>query len=122
MKGISPVVSTVFLIALAVIVTVGLYFWAAGYAVEPQVPHVDIVDISVTAVDYTTGDYLVTNVDTEYFTASALHTSNGTDCDFVGAPVTVAPGESAQCNIATAPTGEIVFYHDAIGPATVIVG
>ena len=127
MKGISPVVSMVLLIALGVIVSVGIFYWSAGFAVQQQIPETDVIDISVTAVDVSAGTYLVTNVDTEYFTASVLHTNNGTlteDCTFVGAPVTVASGESVQCTIAgaTKPTGEITFYHDLLGPATVVVG
>ena len=125
MRGISPIVSVTLLIALAVIVTGGLYFWVAGENMHTNAPQTDVTEISVVATDASAGEYLVTNVDTGYFTASALHTNNGTmtgDCSF-GGSVTVAPGESVNCTIAGAvkPVGEITFYTDSIGPATIIV-
>ena len=125
MRGISPIVSVTLLIALAVIITGGLYFWVAGQNVHTDAPAADVVDISITAINASAGEYLITNVDTSYFNASALHTDNGTvqaDCSF-GSTVSVAPGESVNCTIggAAKPNGEIVFYTDSIGPATIIV-
>ncbi len=124
MRGISPIVSVTLLIALAVIVTGGLYFWVAGQRMNTEAPHTATVEISVIAINATAGEYLVTNAGTSYFNATALHTDNGSvesDCSFGGA-VSVAPGESVNCTISGAkPTGEVIFYTEAIGPATVIV-
>ena len=120
MKGITPVVTVVLLIALSAMVGISIYYWSAGMVINEPAPNTDVVDISVTAINVTAGTYLVTNVDTVTLTITNLSTNTGNDCAF-GAETIIIAGEAAQCTIAGAPTGELVFFSDNAGPATVIV-
>lgn len=120
MKGITPLVTVVMLVALAMITGVSIYYWVNSQSINQPIPQSQAVEISVTAVNTTAGEYLVTNVDVVSFNTTTLFTSSGDDCDF-GSDTELSPGESAQCTIPSAPTGEIVFYRELIGPATIVV-
>ena len=66
MKGVSPTVSVVFLIAIAVIVSVSIYYWAAGQDVTPP-EESELIKIDATILDTATGNIQVTNIDTQSF-------------------------------------------------------
>jgi flagellin-like protein len=47
MKGVSPVVAAVLLIAIAVIAAVGIWFWIGGFTSKPSLPPQQQVALSV---------------------------------------------------------------------------
>ncbi len=118
-KGLTPVIATVLLIALAVISAVGIYFWSANIPKEDygqQRPG----SISVLPYDPNSGEFEVANTGFEEFTIECLTTSTGNDCCFAAA-TTLGPGEKAVCTMAPA-TGDLQFWGPGLEMATVIVG
>lgn len=118
MKGISPIVSIVLLIALAVIISIGIYFWVAGYDFSPS-KSAELVEISVTPVGGS--NYLVTNTGTKSIILTYLNTTSGNTCEF-NSTVTIEPGTSKQCTLNGVPACEELFYGQGTTTATVILG
>ena len=69
MKGISPIVSIVLLIAIAVVAGVGLYFWVAGIPTKQPTTE---VPVSITANPIGGGKILVANLGPRVYNASEM--------------------------------------------------
>ena len=126
-KGISPIVSVVLLIAIAVVAAVGLYFWMGGLATKQPTPNVPIV-ISANPIDPGSGTILIANLGSSPLTVSELQTTDDTftKCLFDG-EVTIDPGEHASCMLATETNvtgpveGEIIIYAENTGSANAMI-
>jgi cysteine-rich repeat protein len=125
MKGVTPVIAAVLLIALAVISTVGLYFWSFN------IPHENYgkerpISITVVPEDIVVGGistFTVTNSDSKSLTITCLDTSAGGQCCFTG-PKTLGPGDQETCTMLTpagSPDTEIRLWAPQLEAATVIV-
>jgi hypothetical protein len=113
-RGLSQTVSVVLVIAVAIVAIVGLYFFASslfgprGGADKP-------IDVTVTPIDPTHGRYLVENNGPDSITLRYLNsTEPGVKCEF-GQEVTLAPGEKAECVMASKRGENSVFGQDADG-------
>ena len=117
MKGISPVVSIVLVIALAIIVTMGVYFWAAGLTTKPDLDPPHLYEINAEFEDYTTGQIRVYNIDTVNIGAQTMHIAGSSSTCTITA---LSPGDSAVCNIGSAVYDEVTIYGDNTTAVTLI--
>ncbi len=110
-KGISPIVSVVLLIAIAVIAAVSIYFWSAGLVTKQPTPE---GPIPITAVPLDNqGHVAVANLGNKPLTLSKLNSTAGVECDF-GGTVTIQPGGQAICTIPPK-SGKIVLWGSGTG-------
>ena len=117
MKGISPVISIVILIALAVTVTIGVYFWAAGFTTKPDLDPPHLYEINAEFEDYSVGDIMVYNIDTVNIGAQTMYIAGtSTTCDIA----TIAPGESSLCQASVSFYDEVTIYGDNTTAVTLI--
>lgn len=93
-RGISPIISVVLLISIAVVSAVGLYFWAGGLATQQPTPATPVV-ITATAVDADTGQIMIVNLGNEPFTDTFyLAGDESKSCT-----VTIEAGQQAMCEL-----------------------
>ncbi len=118
MKGISPIVAVVLLIAIAVVASVGLYFWVGGLSTKQST--VDSPNaISVNPI----GDskILVANLGSVDLVASELNVTDGglgLEC-----PDSIPAGEQVACNVTGFTEEEsVVIYGSGTGSAVVMMG
>lgn len=98
-KGLSNTVSIVLIIALAMTLVVGLFFFSEtlfGPSTEGEKP----VHLNVQPVDPEKGQYTVTNPTEETIVLEYLETADGDICDF-GEKVVIEPGGHANCIMPT---------------------
>jgi flagellin-like protein len=118
MKGISPIVAVVLLIAIAVIAAVGLYFWVGGLATQqPTTAKPGVISANCVG-----GTVMVSNIGTTLVTGSTLlDSSTGLACAAVGtnncAAASLASGATCVCqtSVAAGTTGTI--YAAQVGSA-----
>ncbi len=118
-KGISPVVSSVLLIALAVIISVGIYFWATNVDLNPTPSTATLTPISVARTG--TSSFLVTNQGTTSLTLDLLNTVSGNTCTFTGT-IILEPGSTQNCTLSGVPDCEEIFYGEHTDSAIVVLG
>ncbi len=94
MKGISPIVAVVLLIAIAVVASVGLYFWTAGLATKQTTIN---SPVAITANPVGDGQILIANMGSNDLVTSSLHTTDsGLELD---CPDSISVGEQAMCTV-----------------------
>jgi flagellin-like protein len=119
MKGISPIVAVVLLIAIAVIAAVGLYFWVGGLATQqPTTAKPGVISANCAG-----GTILVSNIGTASMNASSLlstgaavATVGGTNSCISALKATNPILSGGTCVYGTA-TGSGTIYAPAIGSA-----
>ncbi|MCD6522495.1 MAG: hypothetical protein J7K68_01995 [Candidatus Diapherotrites archaeon] len=117
MRGISETVSAVFLIAIAVIIGVSLYFWAAGQSIQPPQEEPEKVQIDVSILNTTTGNISITNVDTKTLDATTLYVAENESLS-CSVPQ-LEPGESTTCALGNV-SGQITIYGENVEYVTVV--
>jgi hypothetical protein len=104
MKGISPVLSTVLLVSIAVIVGVGIYYWAGSMQPRGGTQQTEEIDIDASWINATNGTVLIRNTDTLDLPATTLWIAeNKSDTCEIG---DLAAGSSVQCTFHT--SGETI--------------
>lgn len=115
MRGISPVISFVLLIAIVMISMGALYFWVVGSGSAPAVSQ---VDTTVQVHKYNTTMLKVTNIGVVNTSAyDSLNTTEG-DCDFASSTVLI-PGVMYNCSLAAPASGEVRVWADGVNPTSV---
>ncbi len=102
MKGISPIVAMVLLIAISVIAAVGVYFWIGQYTSKPGTPSMpEMMSISTIG----NGKVMVVNLGQEPLNLTTLRTSDPhvwvTMCEVNASDPVLGPGEQAVCDLLT---------------------
>ncbi len=118
MRGISPIVAVVLLIAIAVVGSVSIYFFVGGIATkEPSTA--PPTAIAATAIDPQNGVVMVQNLGTETIPAQLLKVagsqSNTKGC-WLSSPI--QPGEQGICHT-TGFEGTETIYGSGLGSAVV---
>ena len=113
MKGISPIVAVVLLIAIAVVAGVGLYFWLAGIATKQPTPN---MAIAITAIPLGGGKILVANLGSTPLSVDDVQ-SNCDDIipDYPGTEI--GPSQQGGPFTLIGCHGDIVIYGARIGSA-----
>jgi len=81
MKGVSPVVATVLLIAIAVIAAVGVWYWVGAYTSKPATTGTDLKVIEIATCSVTSANTVVRNLGSTptvagtYFTVYATNST-----------------------------------------------
>ncbi|MFC2175080.1 hypothetical protein ACFLQ2_04435 [archaeon] len=116
MRGISPVVAFIMLVAIGLLATLAIYYWLIGEtAAAPSLPHSN-VDIQVHA--YNSSRLRITNIGAVNTTEfSAMETTAG-DCTFDSATVLI-PGVTHSCSLAAATTGEVRVWASGVNSASI---
>jgi len=122
-KGLSPIVSLVILMAIAVIIGVALYFWTGGLAGKPSTPGsprtigVTATECGTSSENYTdvvisntspkNTDVIYTRYDLSLAGGSGNEALDSENCDFY-----LESGESGSCKILgfTVGDGTLVLY------------
>ncbi len=118
-KGMSPIVSVVLLIAIAVVAAIGIYFWMSGMATKQPTPE---TPIPIVANPISGRSVLITNLGNKPIITETLKTSDPSMvCDF-GKSVTIKPGEQARCELkGFSKNKEIVIYGNGTGSTPVTI-
>jgi len=112
MRGISPIVAVVLLIAVSIIAATALYFWTAGIATKQPTPN---TPVSITAVPLGSGKILIANLGSAPINGSALLSTSG----IISCP-DIPAGEQALCNVTNLGTaGDVVIYGSSVGSVIV---
>ncbi len=120
-KGISPVVGTVILIAIAVIAATSIYFWLGHYTNKPYKP--EITTLTASLASPKNRKILVANTGTEALNVSTLETSqDNITCEF-GEPELLEPNDQAICTLKSSTKtkieGTTSLYSSGATPATI---
>ena len=107
-KGISPIVAIVLLIAVAVIGSAAMYFFAGGVATKNPAL-VTPTSLSITSIG--NAQFLVANLGQSPFNVSDLVTSNA-NISVVCSGI-VEPGEQTICSLDAVPDEEISYNYNA---------
>ena len=118
MRGISQIVSTTMLIALAFIVGVSIYYWAAGMSVQPPQDAPERYTVDASVLNATAGEISISNFDTRAVPAQTLYIAENMSqsCALPG----LAPGESAVCTFGEI-RGQITIYGQSIEPVALVL-
>ncbi|MCK4327363.1 MAG: type IV pilin N-terminal domain-containing protein [Candidatus Diapherotrites archaeon] len=121
MKGVSPIVGVVLLVAIAVLGATSLYFWAGGVTTR-EVTVDEPNAISATVISPAEGKILVANLGDSNLVIDYLNLSHATNltCNFNGT-VTLPPGGQALC-IMPPRIGTSYLYAPRTGTALVVMG
>ncbi len=117
MRGISPLISFVLLVAITIISTGALYFWAGGLAVTPAVTE---TQTSIQVHVYNSTVLKITNIGVTNTTLLALMETSAGDCDFDPATI-LLPGVTYNCTLATASSGDISVWADGVTTSSVYI-
>ena len=117
MRGLSPTVSFILLIAIVTASTVLLYYWVVGQGTAPTTSQ---AKVSVQLDAYNSTVLKITNIDvTNTSSLTAMGTTAG-DCTFPTATV-LMPGVTYNCSLAAPTSGEVRVWADGVNTATVYV-
>jgi len=107
-KGISPVVSTVILISIAVVSGMIIYFWVIGQSTNQVGQPNEKYKIEVNKLNWTTGEFLIRNVDSRDMPAMTISIAQNTSrsCSIPA----LSAGESYNCTFGGGLSGELTFY------------
>lgn len=115
MRGMSPTVSFILLIALMAISTTLLYYWVVGQGTAPAVSQ---AKATIQVDKYNSTVLRITNIGvTNTSSLSALGTTAG-DCTFPAA-IVLRPGVTYSCTLPAAASGEVRVWADGVNTATV---
>lgn len=108
MKGISPVVSTVILVSIAVLSGMIIYWWVIGFEKNPGGQPTSPYEIEVTALNWTTGEFVIRNIDTRDMPAMTIYIAQNTSAS-CSIPA-LSAGDSYTCTFGSGLSGELTFY------------
>ncbi|MCK4326952.1 MAG: hypothetical protein KAW41_00570 [Candidatus Diapherotrites archaeon] len=115
MRGISPAIAFVLILAIALLSTLAIYYWVVGQATSPAMTE-SSTDIQVH--NYNSTLLKITNIGVVNTTSlSAMSTSAG-DCTFSG-PTVLMPGVTYPCSLAAPASGEIRVWAIGVNSATI---
>ncbi len=114
-KGITAVVAVVFLIAIAIIASISIYFWMAGLTTKRPEP---VKPTPIVANPIGNGKVLIANLGNKPINASTIDVSEG---DISCPNVEVGPGEQVLCKVNTSSNQSIAIYGGGTG-ATIVSG
>lgn len=115
MRGVSPVVSYVLLIAITIVGAAALYYWVAGAGTAPALTP-SKTDIQVWAYDNST--LRVTNIGvTNTSELPGMNTTAG-NCEFASATA-LMPGVTYSCTLADAASGDVQVWAEGVNAASV---
>ena len=116
-RGISPVVSYVLVIAIAIVGSAALYYWVAGVGGAPTLAQPK-TDIQVFAYNSTV--LRVTNIGvTNTSELPSMNTTAG-DCEFASATV-LMPGVTYSCTLAAPASGTIQVWAPGVNAASAFI-
>jgi len=115
MRGLSPTVSFILLIAIAIASTTLLYYWVVGQGTAPNTSQ---AKVSIQTDVYNSTVLKITNIGvTNTSSLTAMGTTAG-NCTFPAATV-LMPGVTYACTLAAPVTGEVRIWADGVNTATV---
>ncbi len=111
MKGISPIVAVVLLIAISIIASVGVWYWVGTFTGKPVTPNVPgMITVNVLRP----GEFLLVNVGTTTINASDLKTSSQ-DVHIYCPVEEVPPGAQIRCGLVGNNSSEnIALFGDSV--------
>ena len=116
MRGISPVVAFVLVLAIALMATLALYYWVLGSTGEPASEVYSNSDIQVHA--YNSTRLLITNIGVVNTTRLVRMSTSHGNCVF-DAPAVLIPGVTYACSLATPASGEVRVWASGVNAATI---
>ncbi len=112
MKGISPIVAVVLLLAMTVIAGVGIYFWALSLSSKQATPE---APTSIVVNPVGKGKLLIANLGPKGVNLSNLHSNNGSlSCP----PKVLKPGDQEVCEV-NASEAVLTIWGNGVGGVTV---
>ena len=115
MRGISPVIAFVMILAISLLATLVIYYWVIGQATSPSEPYSN-TDIQVHK--YNSTMLKVTNIGVVNTTSLANMETSAGDCTFSASTV-LMPGVTYNCTLGAAGSGETSVWAAGINPASV---
>ena len=116
MKGISPVMSVVILIAISVIMGISTYYWVAGMSIDAPEKSEDAIKIDVTVTNASAGKILLTNIDERSLGPTTLYAPEINESCYIAK---LDSGEAQTCTFDNL-TGLVTFYTKESKKVTVV--
>ena len=116
-KGISPVVATVLLISIAVVAGITIYWWATGFQIQPSGKPDEPFKIDVVALNWTTGNMSIRNVDHRDMPATTIYIAQN-ESRSCNVPALTA-GSSTTCDFGSGMTGQLTFMGKKVEHVTI---
>jgi hypothetical protein len=115
-RGISDVIIIVLLVAIAIMASIGIYFWVGGQATKQPTPTPPNPIVAI-PLDVNNGTVLIINTGSTALAAAGLNTSDGgaVTCD----SATIEPSQQVLCRVPPK-SGSTTIFGANIGSVTVV--